>query len=353
MISIRRLLDNKPDSPDDADLLDTAVRLRNLLTGAVASRRPLKRELGSPDFKMVLRQLLNRLEKANSPDELAVIAADALSAAEDYIREAGKAVEEHSGQMQSMIAMLTNAVRDMTGHSESSVWRLQKIEVQIKRASALDDLRPLKASLADCLSAVRDAAAEQKKATQATVERLREHIQRAPQPPVAAWGFPGGAAAAAGAMEAPDFVATFRLQRADLIAKRFGDAARDHMVSLLGEGLEGAQGPSDRLMRWKDASFVMLLSSPESLPVVRRKLSLAVSRISQRYVELGKNAALLAVAVDWTVIARAQFPSLDVAFQLVDEFLAGTLGAASNPAQGKSTPAGVRDLASPPLPAAM
>ena len=41
-------------------------------------------------------------------------------------------------------------------------------------------------------------------------------------------------------------------------------------------------------------------------------------------IEVGKNAALLAVGVDWIVFPQARYPSLDVVFEEVDLFLAGT-----------------------------
>lgn len=332
MISIRRLLDLNPAGGKDADLADTAARLKSMITEALSSWRPLKRDLGSFDSRNTLRLLLARLEKTNSPDELAAIAADALSAAEEYVRESGECFDEHRAHMQAMISMLKTTIGDLAGQSEASVSRLAGIERQIQRAAAMDDLRPLKASLADCLAAVRDAAAEQKRATQATVERLQEHIRRAPQPPVSALCPPPPFSSHG--LAAPDYVAAFKLQHADHIVKRFGESARDHMLSLMAEGLGGLQGGNDRLMRWKGPSFVMFLTSAESLPVIRQRLTLGVAKISQRYVELGGNAALMAVSVDWTVFARAHFPSIDVAFDLVDAFLAGDAKAQSPKPEG-------------------
>src|SRR5215469_4689021 len=112
MISIRRLLDLNPAGGKDADPADMAVRLKDLINDALSSWRPLKRDLGSFDSRSILRQLLARLESAASPEDLAGIAADALRAAEDYVREAGECFDEHRAHMQSMISMLNAAVTD-------------------------------------------------------------------------------------------------------------------------------------------------------------------------------------------------------------------------------------------------
>ena len=78
-----------------------------------------------------------------------------------------------------MIAMLTETVADLSGQTDVSVARLQAIEKQVERASELDDIRTLRASLGDSLQALREAAAEQRSSSAATVERLRSQIAMA------------------------------------------------------------------------------------------------------------------------------------------------------------------------------
>ena len=66
---------------------------------------------------------------------------------------------------------------DISGQSDVSVARLQAIEQQIERAHR--DWRTwatLRARLESCLAALRDAAAQQRKGSTATVQRLREQI---------------------------------------------------------------------------------------------------------------------------------------------------------------------------------
>ena len=93
------------------------------------------------------------------------------------------------------------------------------------------------------------------------------------------------------------------------------------MLGVISEVLKSIQGPNDRLTRWKGPSFVMFLNSADHLIFVRRRLGTAVARIGQRYVELGKNSALLAVGVDWTIFQQARYASLDLALAEVDAFL--------------------------------
>ena len=68
---------------------------------------------------------------------------------------------------------------DISGQTDASVARLQAIEKQVERASELDDIRALRASLGESLQALREAAAQQRSHSAATVERLRGQIAMA------------------------------------------------------------------------------------------------------------------------------------------------------------------------------
>jgi GGDEF domain-containing protein len=313
MISIRRFLEHPDATVPGNDLLAASLHLRDLLLdGTPASGHPAHPAGGADAGPH--SDLLHRLENAATPLELLAIANQAVEAAQHDTRRAVEFCEERGRQMQSMLVMLTEALADISGQADASVAQLQEIEQQIEQASSPEDILALRESLARCLSAVKEAIVQQRKATQSTLERMREQVQRASQPPAAV------PAATATKAEA-EYVAAFRLQRADHILTRFGEAARDQMLSVIEDVLKAIQGPNDRLMRWKGPSFVMFLSSADHLIFVRRRLSAAVARIGQRYVELGKNSALLAVGVDWTIFQQGRYSSLDLVLGEVDAFL--------------------------------
>ena len=317
MISIRRFADRSTAAQDDVAFNADAMRLRELLSHAAESRRPLQCDLGAPDFRQASRGLLERLEQASTAADLVTIAVDGVSSAEDYIHRVTESSEDHAAQVQSMIAMLTQAIADLAGQPEASVERLASVERDIEKAGGAEDVRKLKDNLGECLAAVKDAAAQERKEMQSTIERLQEEVKR-PQAPAAPESAPANGASAG---QPGGYLAAFKVQHADRILQRFGEAARDEMISIVGKGLESAQGSGDRLVRWNGASFVMFVSAADGIANVRRRVAAAAARISQRYIELGKNSALLAVSLDWTVFAQSQFPTLDGAFEAVDAFL--------------------------------
>ena len=95
------------------------------------------------------------------------------------------------------------------------------------------------------------------------------------------------------------------------------------MLDVILDGLKSIQGEGDRLTQWKGCSYLLFLSSYEGMIATKRRLSAAAMKISQRFVEVGKNAALLAVGVDWMVFQQAKYPSLDVVLAEIDLFVAG------------------------------
>jgi len=312
MISIGRISE-RPQRPPAGDLAGCLSQLRRLLQEGIGNRQHWFREATTPEFELTVRDLLRRLEDRSSPLDAALVATAALEAFEDHARHAAEHFHEQGSQMHAMLAMLTETIAEISAHSDASVARLHSVEQQIERASSLDDLRALKESLAVCLAAVKEAAQHQKSASQAAVERLHGQLHSALRPA----GHPPASVPAEGA----SYVVVFKLQRADHILTRFGQATADQMLAMIGEVLQASLGSRDRLERWKNSSFLLFLDSNDAVPAIRRRVSGIVARIGQRYVEVGKNSALLAVGVDWILFPHAQYPSPDAIFAEADSFV--------------------------------
>ena len=333
MISLKRFLEPRRRETQAAnDVTEASMQMCRLLLDAISIHVVRGREADFKAFGRTMKQLLRRMDEPPSAFNLLEISSGASEALETYVQQTSDYFREQTEQMQSMVAMLTDTLADISGQTDNSIARLQLIEQQIERASGLEDMRMLSASLESCLSAVREAAAQQKKGSAATVKRLQENInvaqtridsrpavvrkpveiELAPEPEVEE--------------EPPEvspipYVAAFKLQRADHITARFGVSARNQMLSLVSQTLKTLLGPGDRLLRWKGTSFVMFLNSAANINEVRVLLTNAVARTGQHYIEVGKKTALISVGVDWIVFPQSQCTSLDAVFTEVDSFL--------------------------------
>ena len=326
MISIGRFGD-RPE-PAARDVLEAALQLRRTIEEGVAAQREWGRDVATPQFELGMRELLHRLEDKPAPADLLNVALQALQALETATRRAGRYFREQSRHLQTIVEKLSETIAEISAQSDASILPLQSLERQIAQASNLDDLRTLKTSLASCLAAVKAAALAHRDGTLSRLARLREHAggPGAEKPSAPGESPPGRQAAGA------DYLAAFRLQRAGSILTRFGPSTQEQMLAVIGETLESVRGPADRLRRCKGPSFLLLLRSSENLAAVRRRCAAAVARIGQRYVEAGKNSALLAVGVDWNVFAPAQYQSPEAALAEAEVFLEGRQAEESPPA---------------------
>lgn len=346
MISIKRFLEQRGNgSGAERDVVEALMQMGRLLLEAIATHMVRGNET---DFKVLRRTfngLARQMEGPQSAMSLLSISSDAVEAFETHCQRTTDYFREQNEERQSMVAMLTDTVADLSGQTDTSVARLQAIEKQVERASALDDIRALRANLEDSLRALRETAAQQRSSSVATVKRLQGQIEmarkRAPDDP----GYsrsnyadidlipePSGSP-----VESPPtaYVAAFRLQRAEHIASRFGEAVKAQMLSMIGAQLKTVLGPKDRLLRWKGTSFVMFIYSTAALQEIRAQLSDAVAATGQHYIEVGRKSALLSVGVDWILFPQSERPSLEAVFTEVDAFLANTRQETSSPAMAQ------------------
>ncbi|HLK47716.1 MAG TPA: diguanylate cyclase [Bryobacteraceae bacterium] len=314
MISIKQLLERYEHGSANQQQLAGLSRLQELLREGLLACNETNWG-ATAEFTASVTSLLNQLKSDISPEELLQLAPQALELLEQHRRYTTGFFHEQTQQMQTIVAMLTGTIAEISAQSDASVANLQSIERQIQQASSLNDIRDLKKNLASCLAAVREASVQQQTATQATVERLHDHVRMSR--PSSGLAQQQAETRKIGA----EFVFAFKLQRAEYIRSRFGDDAIDQMLALLEAGLKPALRPADRLMRWKRCSFLMFVTSSESVATLHQRFSRVVFSIGQQYVEVGKNSALLAVGIDWISFPQERYSSLEQLFADVDTFL--------------------------------
>ena len=344
LISIKRFLDgwHEADQPPP-DLLEAFRQMGRVLLDGIAAHAVRGRPADLRVLRRAMQSLARSLEQPQDALGPLAIASEAIEALETYRLSTSAYLDEADQQLRSMLSMLTETIAELSDQTDSSVSRLQVIEKQILQATELDDTRILHTHLATCLAGVRDAAAQQKSSSAGTLGRLQHHVAKSRQrdadrdsdrnsdddgPDLVPESFDD-----VGQPAANCYVAAFKLQRAEHIASRFGENAKRQLLSLIGNKLKEAVGPADRLMRWRGQSFVIFLSTSESIAAVRTRLSEIVTAAGQQYIEVGRKSAMLSVGIDWILFPQAQYPTLEAVFAELDNFL-------DNAASGPQGPSG-------------
>jgi GGDEF domain-containing protein len=210
----------------------------------------------------------------------------------------------------------------------TSIARLQQIEKQIEQASMVEDLRSLKTSLGDCLTAVRDASASQQKQSAETIQlmerqisqaRLRSPERRPESPETYRLGLKTESKS-----KPAEYMVVFLLDRENSIAARFGEDVRQSILRFLQQRLKEALLPSDRIVRWKGAAFLASVKRTGTLIGVRAELSNVANIQVPPSIEIGNRSIRLPISLSWAIFPQTGFPSLDRLFEKVDEFIART-----------------------------
>jgi GGDEF domain-containing protein len=122
--------------------------------------------------------------------------------------------------------------------------------------------------------------------------------------------------------EAADYAVVFVLDREFAIANRFGENVRHSALRAVQQHLKNGLMPSDRLVRWKGAAFLASLKRVGSVPDVRAELASLGSISAPQVISVDNRSIRLPISLSWAVFPQAQFASLDLLFERVDEFIA-------------------------------
>ena len=104
-------------------------------------------------FRDSVQEITDAVVDDISPDQLLVHANSVVSALDQHNRRVTRQRNLQLAELQNMVKMLTSTVGIVSSVSDTHVKRLSEIEHQIVAASALDDVRSIKAKLSDCLKA--------------------------------------------------------------------------------------------------------------------------------------------------------------------------------------------------------
>ena len=269
-------------------------------------------------------ELLRRLQNPVSSAEAVEIAHEAVTSLEDDAKATVNRYRLQSGELQEMITLLTATVAALPAQKNAAFARLQQIDKLIAQTTRLEDLHTLKANLAECLPAIREAIQAQPR----PVAEPARPLERSLQPPKARVTAPPRAEPEEPAekdkaeSKAAEYAAVFLLDRENSIASRFGEDVRHKVLRFVQQHLKESLLPGDRLVRWKGAAFVASFKRPGALQDVRAELSSVASIHVPQVIDVGNRSVRLPISLSWAVFPQARFASLDVLFEKVDDFIA-------------------------------
>jgi GGDEF domain-containing protein len=295
-----------------------------LLDGVSAHAMNLDRN-SRQNFRKRMGEIRQSMASETTVLTLLVNAGAAVQAIGEFSRETDAVLRAQSSEMQEMIAMLARAVVDIGGVSGRAVARLRKMGDDIEHAADADDVSILKASLRECLAAIRTEAKQQEHESGQMAQELRQEVSRKQGlDPITE--LPGETAAqaqflfAVGAGETKH-VAVFVLGAARQINLRFGRAAGDDALCGLKQFLLRLLESSDRMFRWPGPAIVALIAGSEPIDQVRARFSRFLNKPIERTFDSDGRSELVPLSIAWSVFPLA-IP-LAVPSRQIHDFIAG------------------------------
>ena len=324
VISIRKLLAN---SEADAPLL----RVVQLLLQAIR----LHAVEGNPEdgerFRLALDLAAHQVEEEHDAQAILLHAGTAIRALQDYNQRTGAYLGAQNHEFQTIVKMLTSTIGIIAKAGDENVRRLVEIEEQVFSATQMQDVRHVRAKLAECLDQIRQEAVRQRDETSETVDQLSQHIEGTRNRNGAAQAakldeitnLPSRSVAEEALAEAcqterPAFAAVISVDRIKIYNLRFGLKVGDEVLHHFAEWIGKHLREEDRLFRWSGPTLVALLPRVSRLEIVREELARVMDAPFEYTVQTVSRGVLLPVSARWAVFPTMASPRL--LFHKIDGF---------------------------------
>jgi len=282
LISIKRYLD-LPSS-------DAYQRMLELLAETITEHPVDIDHVECERFKSEVAKIQERFRTEPAREQFSQAVGAVSQVLERHNRSVSNLVRSQGSELQNMVSMLTHTIKSMGSASETSARNLETIAVQLKSASAVEDIYQLRLQLAECLRSIRDEAARQRAESQNNLQVMEQQLTASQQRLAnhgieidvdRVTGFAGRSAAEVAiheAIEAGDsaYIAVTVLAKMESINARFGYAVGDEVLCEFAARVAGRLCSRAAFYRWSGPTIIGILQRSEPIHIIRAEVSRVV-----------------------------------------------------------------------------
>jgi len=276
VISIRKYLDSyrraradlgeeaqaEAVAPPEADFQASLAHLAAVLVSEVGAENLSERDPVFEPYTASIGEIRQRLEAAESPDEIEALSGEIPQVFEEFRRAKQVVEQRQTGEVQKIVAMLQQTIEALSRGSDRSVTRLRRIESQVSSASQLSEIVALRERLRSCVDQIRDeAAAEQREFAKTKSELERDFLLAQESVALARGGIPGRSQAEQRVAAAPGAapLALILLERLPAIKARYGSGVSERYFSGFLSELTGRLPSPKKMFRWNERTLMVEL----------------------------------------------------------------------------------------------
>jgi GGDEF domain-containing protein len=320
VISIKSLIGREQNATQD--LLAAQHRtIVSLLDGMAVYAVPGDSE----DFARLqvdITSLRRSLRVDTSAEDLLISTGSALKSFQDYNQRTTTFVQAQGRELQKITSMLTEAIVGLSSGADESKARLQEIERQIEKTSAIDDIRKLKERLSRCLIDLREERMRQSLQAEKTIGGMKSAIPGNVKELDDATGLgsrPDAETALAAARDsgANAYVALFTIDHLHGLNSRFGRTVGDRIIMLFAQHL--AQSLNN-VYRWSGPAFLAIFENEGGIERAKQELIPALTRL-ETTIEVNQRTVLVPINYSWVMHSIREHDRVTTLIHKLDEFM--------------------------------
>lgn len=335
LISIKRYLDLPGN--DSREPSERHQRMLELLVETVTEHPVDVDNAECERFKTEIAKIQQQFAVDTSNEQFSLAVSAISQALERHNRAVGNLVRRQGGELQNMVAMLTQTIKGLGSASDLSAKNLESIAGQLKRASALEDIYQLRVRLGQCLKNVRDEAVRQRSESQSSLQTLKHELaatqQRLSHHGIETdvdrvTGFAGRSAAEVAVHEVAEaeethYVVVAVLGKMQAINARFGYAVGDELLCEFAARVAGRLCSRAAFYRWSGPTVIGILQRSEAQNAICAEVAKVVEMPISKSMVSGEQNAFISTSAVSLVIAVAP-PASDIIAR-IDSFVAAQI----------------------------
>jgi GGDEF domain-containing protein len=264
-------------------------------------------------FQLSIRKLRSELELVDDEDSAMLMAAAAIRLLEENNGAAEAHLQSRQNELEKVVALLSDALLDVSGSTEKTMVEIKEIERDIARARSVGALATGRARMAAAVEGIRAAS------------RKASEIEGTVGATDGVTGLPDsnhGAAAIAEVWKHREdyYVGIFAAERLDTINLRFGFQAGDQVLQTISQHIAQQSAAGDQLFRWRGPCILKLFRRRAPEAHIASEMARTASSRLEMTLSIRDRDAIVSISTAWQLFPLQAARNFDQLILRLNEF---------------------------------